>query len=294
MNTFSGTGVAVVTPFDADGHVQIAALRRMLLHLEANVEYLVMLGTTGETSTLSETEQMLILDETFKQLGDRLPIVIGAGGNHTSKVCKQVQTLDKRYPATGFLSVNPYYNKPSQAGLFQHFSAIAGSTDKEIILYNVPGRSASNLQAETTLQLAESCANITAIKEASGDMGQIMEIIRRKPEGFELLSGDDLLALPMVAIGAKGLISVLANAFPEEIGDMIRFALDGKLVQARRIHFEMMPLMQAIFAEGNPVGIKALLKQRGLCELGVRLPLVAASEHLQTQLASLQGMTKQG
>lgn len=287
MNNFIGTGVAVVTPFTPDKAVDEATLRQILRHLVGGkVEYLVALGTTAESATLSEEEQIQVLDIFYSEVADHIPIVIGAGGNDTKKVCKWIEKLEDRYEAAAYLSVCPYYNKPNQQGLYQHFKTIADSTDRPIILYNVPGRTASNLSAEMTLKLANICTNVRAIKEASGDLAQIMEIIKHKPEGFDVLSGDDWLSLPMIASGAVGTISVIANAFPLPFSQMIRAALSNDWATARQIHYRLMRLTQLIFKEGNPVGVKELMRQMNLCGQTVRLPLVEASPTLQQELST--------
>ena len=287
MNSFSGTGVAVVTPFQADLSVDAPALRRLIQHLiQGQVEYLVALGTTGESSTLSESEKTRVLDIFAEETAGKIPLVIGAGGNDTQKVAKTIQQWDQQYAPAGFLSVCPYYNKPTQAGLYEHFRLLAQQTDLPIILYNVPGRSACNMRAETSLRLARDCENIKAIKEASGNLEQMMEILANKPEGFEVLAGDDLIALPLIALGGKGVISVVANAFPLEFSTAVRASLAGDWELARKWQYRFLPLIQQLFQEGNPAGIKSLLYQLGLGEPVVRLPLVAASEELALQLAA--------
>ncbi|MEM7369317.1 MAG: 4-hydroxy-tetrahydrodipicolinate synthase [Bacteroidota bacterium] len=285
MNDFSGTGVAVITPFTPDREMDTNALRRILRHLmDGQVEYLVALGTTAESATLSEAEQLKVLDIFFDEAGNKLPIVVGAGGNNTAKVCKWVQTVEERFAPAAFLAVCPYYNKPSQEGLYQHFHAIASSTEKEIILYNVPGRTASNLSATTCLRLAREFPHIRAVKEASGNLEQMMEIVKGKPDHFQLLSGDDLLSLPIISLGGRGTISVIANAYPLPFSNMIRAALAGNWQEAKRLHYDLMKLTQLIFDEGNPTGVKFLMNQLQLCETPVRLPLVEASESLQTDI----------
>ncbi|MEM6629451.1 MAG: 4-hydroxy-tetrahydrodipicolinate synthase [Bacteroidota bacterium] len=281
MANFSGTGVAVLTPFDEDYHVNSQELVRLLEHILAGgVEYLVALGTTAETPTLSAKEQLEVLDVFFSTVGDRIPVVIGAGGNNTAQVGKTIQDWTHRYQPSGFLSVCPYYNNPSQEGLYRHFRELSFHTDLPIILYNVPSRTRINMKAETTLRLAEEFNNICAIKESSGDMGQCGEILSHKPADFQVLSGDDSLALPLGALGAEGLISVLANAFPKPVSDMVRASLAGRQKEAQSTFYRLADLMKVCFEEGNPAGIKAVCQELGLCSANVRLPLVKASAAL--------------
>lgn len=289
MNDFSGTGVAVITPFTPSKEMDEDALRAILRHLtDGQVEYLVALGTTAESATLSETEQKRVLEIFFDELGAKVPIVIGAGGNNTKKVCKWIKQVESQFDPAGFLTVCPYYNKPNQAGLFAHFHAIASTTDKDIVLYNVPGRTSSNLEADTCLRLAHEFSHIRAVKEASGNLSQMMEIVNGKPDHFELLSGDDNLSLPIISIGGKGTISVIANAYPLLFSNMIRAALSGQWEEARRLNYQLMRMTQLIFEEGNPVGIKSLMNQMGLCEMDVRLPLVEASAPLQKSIRTVR------
>lgn len=285
MAQFTGTGVAIVTPFDPQGAVAIPALRQIVHHLiEGQVEYLVVLGTTGESPTLSTSEQEQIIETVLAVNDKRVPIVLGIGGNHTREVCEKAAAWSHRFQPDGILSVSPYYNKPSQEGIYQHYRSIAAHTDLPIILYNVPSRTGSNISAETTLRLANDCANIVATKEASGNLEQVMEIIAHKPADFQVLSGDDLLALPLMSCGAKGVISVTANALPFQFSEMIRAALTGDYARAQELHYAILPLIQLNFAEGNPVGVKAMMHLQGLCEKVVRAPLMAASETLAAKM----------
>ncbi|MEZ4774625.1 MAG: 4-hydroxy-tetrahydrodipicolinate synthase [Bacteroidia bacterium] len=291
MQQFSGTGVAVVTPFSSDYTLDTYALRKTINHLiDGKVEYLVVLGTTGESATLSSEEKKRVIDIFFEETDNRIPLVLGSGGNNTAEICKQVEYYTEKYRPAGILSVSPYYNKPSQEGIYQHYKAVAGSTDLPVILYNVPGRTSSNVLAPTTLRLAHDCSNIVAVKEASGNFEQFMEILRERPAGFQVLSGDDSISIPMISLGAEGTISVIANALPLEFSDMIRAALAGKYEEAREIHYRIFPFMQLIFREGNPVGIKVLMEMLGICSPTVRLPLVegtaALREAIQGQLAA--------
>ncbi|MDX2246926.1 MAG: 4-hydroxy-tetrahydrodipicolinate synthase [Bacteroidia bacterium] len=290
MQQFSGTGVAVVTPFSSDHTLDEAALRNIINFLiEGKVEYFVVLGTTGESVTLSAEEKKRVIEIFFQETDNRVPIVLGSGGNNTAEICKHVEYYTEKYRPAGILSVSPYYNKPSQEGIYQHYKAVAGSTDLPVILYNVPGRTSSNVLSQTTLRLAHDCANIVAVKEASGNFEQFMEILREKPTGFQVLSGDDAISIPMISLGAEGTISVIANALPREFSNMVRAALEGRYEEARAIHYRIFPFMQLIFREGNPVGIKVLMEMLGICGSTVRLPLVEGSpalrEAIQSQLA---------
>ncbi|MEL6251204.1 MAG: 4-hydroxy-tetrahydrodipicolinate synthase [Bacteroidota bacterium] len=281
MNPFSGTGVALITPFLEDLQVDVSALRRVTRNMiQGKIEYLVILGTTGESATLTAEEQNLVIETILEENDGELPIVLGIGGNNTASVCKKAEAWSKRYKPSAVLSVSPYYNKPSQEGIYQHYKALASSTDASIILYNVPGRTASNVSAETCLRLAHDINNVVAMKEASGDIDQVMKIIAGRPEGFSLLSGDDHMVLPYVALGGDGIISVTANAFPDKFSQMVRASLSGDWDQARKFHYEMMPLTKLNFAEGNPVGVKCLMNLLGVCKSEVRLPLVQATKEL--------------
>jgi 4-hydroxy-tetrahydrodipicolinate synthase len=287
MNNLRGTGVAMVTPFRKDGGVDFRALTALTEHLvKGKVEYLVVLGTTGESVTLSKDEKQAVLNCVMEANDGRLPLVLGVGGNNTAEICKELNNLD----TTGLkaiLSVSPYYNRPTQRGIYEHYRTVAGASPLPIILYNVPGRTGSNVLAETTLQLANEVPNIVAVKEASGNMEQVMRIIRDRPKGFLVISGDDALTMPMIAAGADGVISVIANAFAKEFSNMVRASLAGELDKARKGHYLLFDAMQAIFAEGNPGGIKAILNHMNLCENKLRLPLVPVSRALQTRLQEL-------
>lgn len=284
MNDFRGTGVAVATPFQPDLSVDLVGLKNIVRHLiEGKVDYLVVLGTTGETATLSEEEKRKVIDTIFEENAGKLPIVLGVGGNATHTIGKNVVSYSQAYQLDGILSVSPYYNKPSQEGIYQHYQYLSGLTDLPFILYNVPGRTASNVSAETTLRLSE-IPNVVAMKEASGNLEQCMEIVRHKAEDFQLLSGDDVLALPLISLGASGIISVTANALPLQFSNMIRAALSGDFEQARRLHYELLPLINLNFIEGNPIGVKCLMSLQALCGAEVRLPLVLASQGLRENM----------
>ncbi|MCB0836527.1 MAG: 4-hydroxy-tetrahydrodipicolinate synthase [Bacteroidia bacterium] len=290
MALFTGTGVAMVTPFTQDGDVDYAGLRNLTNHLiDGQVEYLVVLGTTGESATLSSEEKAKVIETILETNDKRIPVVLGAGGNNTAHVCKQVEDYTHLYKPAGILSVSPYYNKPTQEGIYQHYKAVAGSTDLPIILYNVPGRTSKNVFAETTLRLAHDVDNIIAVKEASGDLAQCMEIIAHKPEGFEVISGDDNLTVPMASIGADGVISVIGNALPLPFSSMTRAALDGDFAKAREIHYQIMDLMNLNFVENNPGGVKTMLSLLGVCGADVRLPLVKGSNDLSKKMEHALG-----
>lgn len=294
MKTLQGTGVALVTPFKEDKTIDVPALERLVhSQVENGVDYLVVLGTTAETPTLS-TEEKELVKKTVKQANNgRLPMVLGVGGNNTQTIVEQVREVSpKDYIA--ILSVTPYYNKPSQEGLYQHYKAVAEATELPILLYNVPSRTGVNMDYRTTLRLAKEVPNIIGIKEASGNIVQIMHLLRGRKENFLVISGDDATALPTVLLGGDGTISVLGQAFPERYSQMIRQGLDGNYKEANTIQYQLLEAMELIFKEGNPVGIKALLSLLGVINtLEVRLPLVNATEGLQKELkAYLEYMRK--
>lgn len=285
MNQFSGIGVAVITPFDDKFEIDAEGLRKVLRHIiNGSVDYVVALGTTGETPVLTMNENKAILDIFFEECEGKMPVVIGAGGNYTQELCRRVDEYSRLYTPMGFLSVSPYYNKPTQEGLFQHYAAFAESTDIPIILYNVPGRTSSNVSPETVLRLAHSYKNIVAIKEASGILEQSMEILSHSPEGFGVLAGDDALVLPYCSIGAEGVISVLGNALPAQMRQLVKASIAGDVLEARELHYKLLPLMQLCFQEGNPAGIKAIANLLGLCAKNTRLPLLPASDKLMQRI----------
>lgn len=278
MALLSGVGVALITPFANDFSVDYSSLEKLLDHvINCKVNYVVTLGTTGETATLSEKEKLEILEFTYEKVNGRVPVVVGVGGNNTAHVIEQLKSwpLEK---AAAVLSVSPYYNKPSQEGIYQHYAAIAKSTDKDIILYNVPGRTMSNVTAETTIRLASDFKNIIGIKEASGNMIQCMHLVKNRPEGFLLISGDDHVTLPLVACGFDGVISVAANSFASEFNLLVHSAMAGNFEKARELQSSLLVQMDLLFAENNPAGVKAFCAQKGLCENVLRLPLVPLSE----------------
>ena len=275
-----GTGVALVTPFKTDAQVDFEALGNVIeAMIKGGVEYLVTLGTTGETPTLDKQEKLDIVHYTFEKVAGRVPVVVGIGGNNTQELIKDLYhfPLEK---AVAVLSASPYYNKPSQEGLFQHYKAIAGASPKPIILYNVPGRTGRNLNADTTLRLANEVPNIAGIKEASGDMAQCMQLLRDRPEQFLIVSGDDALALPQLACGMDGVISVAANAFPKQFSDMVRACLKADLKTAKKLNDQLMAAYDLMFAENNPAGVKAFMHEEGLLQNVVRLPVVPLSAGL--------------
>ena len=284
MNKFYGTGVALVTPFNSDNKIDFIALEKLVnFQIENGIDYLVVLGTTAETPTLSVIEQKKVLDFIVKVNNKRLPVVLGVGNNNTAEVVKSVQNVNSS-TVDAILSVSPYYNKPSQEGIYQHFKAIAEASLLPIILYNVPSRTGSNIAPETVIRLANDFDNIIGIKEAAGDFEQVMELIRLKPKDFLVISGEDKLALPLVLAGGAGVISVLGQGFPDQFSKLIRLGLQKKVKEAYDIFYKISPAIDLIFEEGNPVGIKSLLNELKICDLNVRLPLVGASADLRQKL----------
>jgi len=279
-DTLRGTGVAIVTPFTKKGDVDYDALEKVINYvLEGGVEYIVSLGTTGETPTLSKYEKTDIVKFTVKAVNDRVPIVVGIGGNNTKELLKDLELfpLDK---AVAVLSASPYYSKPSQEGLYQHYKTLAEASPKPILLYNVPGRTGRNINASTVIRLAKEVENIAGIKEASGDMAQCMQILRDAPKDFLIVSGDDALALPQIACGMKGVISVAANAYPKEFSQMIRLCLKNDFAKAKSINDKLIEAYELMFTENNPAGVKAFMTKMGLIQNNLRLPLVPLSENL--------------
>ena len=275
---FRGTGVAIVTPFRKYGTVDFSSLEHLIEHIITNgVNYIVVMGTTGESATLNDDEKNAIIEFVVDTVNNRVPVVVGAGGNHTDKVIKEIKNVQGK-GIDGILSVAPYYNKPQPKGLYYHYKNIATSTNLPVILYNVPGRTGTNIPADVTLQLAYDVENIVAIKEASGNFDQIGKIIRDKPEDFMVLSGDDQLTLPLIAMGAEGVISVTANAFPKQFSQMVNSALENDVESARVVHHQLSGIMDALFADGNPAGVKAALDELGLIKNNLRLPLVKVNK----------------
>lgn len=288
----TGTGVALVTPFSKDLSVDFEALENLIDHvISGRVEYVVTLGTTGETPTLGREEKIRIVEFTYEKVNNRVPVVVGIGGNNTAEIIEDLKhfPLDK---AVAVLSASPYYNKPSQEGIYQHYKAIAEASPKPILLYNVPGRTGRNVTAATTLRLAHEVSNIAGIKEASGDMIQCMEILRDAPAGFLVVSGDDMLALPQIACGMQGIISVAANALPGEFSEMVRLTLKSDLELARSANNKLIEAYDIMFAENNPAGVKAFLSEMGLIANTFRLPVVPVSEPLMARVRNYLAKNK--
>lgn len=289
---FRGTGTALVTPFKNNGTVDEVALRDVVdFQIEGGVEALLPIGTTGESVTLSEDEQRFVVETVVEQARGRVTVIAGAGGNATSKVIGLAKKILEA-GADGILSVAPYYNKPTQEGFYQHYSAIADAIDTPIVMYNVPGRTASNMEAATTLRIAEDIPNIVGIKEASGNFSQIMEILRNRPDpdrsgGFGVWSGDDAITLPLIALGADGVVSVVSNEVPKMFSQMVRYCLKGKFDKALPMHNKLLPLMEVNFIESNPIPVKAALAMMGMIEERFRLPLVPLSEKHRPKLKKI-------
>jgi 4-hydroxy-tetrahydrodipicolinate synthase len=285
-----GTGVALVTPFKKDLSIDYDALENIIEHcIKGGLEYLVALGTTGESVTLNKNEKKEVYQFIKNKTAGRIPLVAGLGGNNTAEIIETMKSFDfEGYDA--ILSVSPYYNKPTQEGIFLHYMAIQEYTEVPIILYNVPGRTGSNMTAETTLRLAKASEKFAAIKEASGNPEQFMDIMNEKPAEFDVISGDDNLTLPFLAMGMSGVISVIAQAYPKQFSSMVRLGLDGKFEEARQIHYQLYAIMKGIFMEGNPGGIKYVLSQMGLCQNIVRLPLAPISQASEAKLANMMKM----
>ena len=285
-NIFKGLGIALITPFCEDGSVDYKSLVRLMEYqLDNGADFFCILATTGETPCLTKDEKQKIKDLVVSTVNGRVPILMGCGGNNTAAVVEDLKTGDFR-GIDGVLSVCPYYNKPSQEGLYQHFKAIAAATSLPVVLYNVPGRTGVNLKAETTVRLARDCENIVAIKEASGSLEQVDEIIKNKPKDFAVISGDDALTFPMISCGAEGVISVIGNALPKEFSRMIRLEFKGEYEGARKIHHRFTELFSLLFVDGNPAGVKAMLHEMGFIENVLRLPLVP------TRISTLQKMSE--
>jgi 4-hydroxy-tetrahydrodipicolinate synthase len=284
MQKFIGTGVALVTPFKKDLSIDVEALTKIVEFVSQNgVEYLVVLGTTAESATLSASEKEVVIDTVIKANKGKLSLVLGVGGNNTHQVIEELKSRDFSH-FQAILSVSPYYNKPTQEGIYQHFKAIAANSPLPIILYNVPGRTASNMLPSTVLKLANEFKNIIGIKEAAGDIVQAMKIIQHKPKDFLVISGDDMITLPMVLAGGAGVISVIGEGFPKEFSEMVRLGLQNKVKQAYELHYKLADAIDMIFEQGNPAGIKEVFKARNLSENTVRLPLVNVDADLANRL----------
>ena len=285
-NIFKGLGIALITPFLEDGSVDYKSLIRLVEYqLDNGADFFCILATTGETPTLTAEEKQKIKDLVVDLVGGRVPILVGCGGYNTAEIVQELKTRDFR-GVDGILSVCPYYNKPSQEGLYQHFKAIAAATSLPVVLYNVPGRTGVNMKAETTVRLARDCQNIVAIKEASGNLEQVDEIIKNKPKDFDVISGEDALTFPMISCGAVGVISVIGNALPREFSKMIRLQMKGEYDGARKIHHRFIDLFSLLFVDGNPAGVKAMLHEMGYIQNVLRLPLVP------TRISTLQRMSE--
>jgi len=285
-NIFKGLGIALVTPFNEDGTVDYDSLKRLVEYqLKNGADFFCILATTGETPCLSTEEKLKIKNLVVDLINGRVPILMGCGGYNTAAVVNELKTGDFK-GIDGILSICPYYNKPSQEGLYQHFKAIAAATKLPIVLYNVPGRTGVNMSAATTVRLAKDCENIVAIKEACGSLEQIDEIIKNKPDSFDVISGDDALTFPMISCGAVGVISVIGNALPKEFSKMIRLEFKGEYEAARKIHHKFTDLFSLLFVDGNPAGVKAMLHEMGMIKNVLRLPLVP------TRISTLQKMSE--
>lgn len=286
MKELIGTGVALITPFKNDYSVDVEGLKNVVnYNIKNGIDYLVVLGTTAESATLSKEEKQIVMDTVISANNGRLPLVLGIGGNNTHEVIEEMKTRDLS-AFTAILSVSPYYNKPTQEGIYQHFAAIARVAQLPLILYNVPGRTASNMLPETVIRLANDFEKIVAIKEAAGDIVQAMRLISGCPENFLVISGDDMITLPMILAGGAGVISVIGEGFPKEFSKMVKLGLEKKAAEAYEIHYKIAPAIDYIFAEGNPAGIKAVFKKLGVCGDTVRLPLVGVSDGLRKNIDS--------
>lgn len=287
QHKFTGTGVAIITPFKADLSIDYTGLEKQIEYLISNhVNYLVVMGTTGESVTLTDIEKDDVVRFIKQKVNNRVPIVLGIGGNNTSAVVDKIKKTDLSQ-IDAILSVAPYYNKPTQEGIYQHFKAIAEASPIPVILYNVPGRTSSNISAETTLRLANDYKNIVATKEASGNFSQVMYIVKDKPEHFIVISGEDALTLPLISVGVSGVISVVANAFPKEFSNMVKLALDNKFPEAEKIHYQLLEFIDNLFIEGNPAGVKEALSIMKIIDNNLRLPLVPVSESTHQKIKKL-------
>ena len=284
MQSLIGTGVALVTPFKKDFSVDVEALKRIVHYqIDNGIDYLVILGTTAENATLDDQEKEVVIKTIIDANNGRLPLVLGVGGNDTRQVVAELQTRDLS-PFVAILSVSPYYNKPTQEGIYQHFKSIAQASSIPVILYNVPGRTASNILPSTVIRLATDFKNIVAIKEAAGDVVQAMKLLQRKPKDFLVISGDDMVTLPIIFAGGSGVISVIGEGFPKQTSDMVRLALQNKVKESYELHYLLLDSIDMIFEQGNPAGIKEIFKSLGLSENTVRLPLVNVDENLAKRL----------
>ncbi len=287
IEQFKGTGTAIVTPFHKEGNIDFKSFEKIIEYqINSGVNYIVFLGTTGEAVTLSPDERNAVVHFAIEVVNNRLPVVIGIGGNNTRDIIDTIQhtSFDG---IDAVLSVSPYYNKPQPKGIFYHYKEIGGACPVPVIIYNVPGRTSSNIDSDTTLRIASEIPNVIAVKEASKDLEQCARIIKNKPEGFLVISGNDELTLPFMALGGDGVISVIANAFPAEFSAMVKYCLENKFGEARKIHLKLLDIVQAIYADGSPSGVKAILAMKGLCNNVVRLPLVKINKVLQNHMSGL-------
>jgi len=283
-NKLTGTGTALVTPFKSDFTVDFKSLGKIIdAQLKGNIDYLVLMGTTGESVTLDKKEKADIISFAKERVKKKIPLVVGIGGNNTTEVIQMLQSQDLS-GIEAVLSVAPYYNKPNQEGLYRHFSEVAKASPIPVILYNVPGRTGSNMLPETTLRIANENAKVIGIKEASGNMDQIMQIIHHRKKGFLVISGDDSITLPLMAAGADGVISVVSNVFPRQYAEMVRCCMRGEWSKARKLHYSLLDLIPLLFAEGSPSGVKCLMELKGLCTQHVRMPLAPVSQQLKNRL----------
>lgn len=287
-NQFKGTGVAIVTPFNKDNSVDYKSLTKLVNHIiKGGVEYVVVLGTTGESVNLTKDEKKQIVKHVVDTVNKRVPVVLGLGGNNTQELVNALKITSDFDGIDALLSVSPYYNKPNQRGIYEHYKAIATVSPLPIILYNVPGRTSSNMSAETTLKLANDFKNIIGIKEASGSVEQCMRIIKNRPNGFLVISGDDMLTLPIIASGGDGVISVVANAYPKDFSEMTRQILAGNVKNAQKLHYKFTEIIDQLFADGNPGGIKAVLELMDICKASLRLPLVPVNKDTKKAIEKL-------
>jgi len=287
VNKLKGTGVALVTPFHKDGSIDFKAFKKLIDRcIDGKVDYLVPLGTTGESVTLSKDERRAVMDLVLEVVDKRVPVVMGLGGNSTRDLINSIQETDFD-GIDAILSVSPYYNRPSQRGIYQHYKMLAGECPVPIILYNVPSRTGSNMDAEITLQLAHEVDNIIGIKEASGNLEKAMKIIARRPKDFLVISGDDILTLPILACGGDGVISVIANAYPKDTSEMVRSGREGNFEKARKLHYKLADITHAIFVDGNPSGVKGLLNVMGVCQEHVRLPLTNVTKAVMNRFETM-------
>ena len=286
-NKFRGTGVAIITPFRKSGGIDFDSYEKILnFTIEGGIDFVVVLGTTGETSTLSKQEKKTLIEFSVEKINKRVPLVIGIGGNDTSELVLTIHATPF-HGVDAVLSVCPYYNKPNQEGLYQHFKIVAEASPVPVILYTVPGRTSSNLTAATTLRLAHDVKNIIGIKEASGNFDQIYQVLKHRPEGFIVLSGDDGITLPLMAAGCDGVISVVANAYPQEFSQLVRYGLNGDFNKARELHFLLIDFINTLFADGSPAGIKAALGIKKLCREYLRLPLVPVNKEVHSMIKKI-------